>query len=188
MERPLKEFLSKDRDMQTLSDSQGNLAVLAKEHDSACEKADKLGKKGAKAAPNKVAKVADEVEQVKAQWNIGARTTFEVLQLVDESRLNLLRDVLTQFQTHELDQVERKRTTAEDCLNTLLNVESADEIGAFVARVVSGRAKTETQSSRTTTSGILSTPVPTTPFDDARSHRSAVSAGPVRGDAGQTHR
>lgn len=186
MERPLKEFSSKDREMQTLFANQGNLAVLAKDYDNACEKVDKLGKKGNKAAPNKVAKAAEEVEQATMQWRTEARITFEGLQLVDESRLNLLRDVLTQFQTHELDQVERERTTAEDCLNTLLNIETGDEIGGFVAKIISGNLKGETQSSRTLTGNTISASTPSIPFNDARSHVSGASPAPARGEAGQT--
>ncbi|KAI9778752.1 MAG: hypothetical protein M1816_003914 [Peltula sp. TS41687] len=188
VERPLKEFLSKDPEMQTLSASQGNLAALAKDYESACERADKLGKKGAKAAPNKVAKATDDVEQATRQWKTGARTTFEGLQLVDESRLNLLRDVLTQFQTHELDQVERERTSAEDCLNILLNIEAGDEIGAFVARIISGKAKGEPQSSRTATNSTISAPTGSIPFEDGRSQKSGVSAAHTRGEAGQETR
>ena len=58
---------------------------------------------------------------------------------MDETRVNHLRDVLTQFQTHEVDQVERSRTSAESCLNALLNLETADEIKTFAVRVQEGR-------------------------------------------------
>lgn len=70
------------------------------------------------------------------QWNSQAPFIMEQLQAADESRCNHLRDVLTQYQTHEIDQVERNRLTAEQCLNVLLTVETADEIKLFSVRNV----------------------------------------------------
>lgn len=67
-------------------------------------------------------------------WDSQAPFIMEQLQAADESRCNHLRDVLTQFQTHEVDQVERNRKTAEQCLNALLTVETADEIKLFAVR------------------------------------------------------
>ncbi|KAI9801438.1 MAG: hypothetical protein M1833_002670 [Piccolia ochrophora] len=182
VERPLKDFASKNRDMQSITTTKGNFAAMAKEVDSAQDKADKLKKKGAKAAASKVANATSDVEQSQLQWTSQAPFVFENLQTLDEARLNHLRDVLTQFQTHEVDQVERNRVAAEECLNTLLNVETTDEIKTFAAKMGMGRPSPTRTRSRTLpgTSDSLAPPTPVRNVDDAASQRSGAS-----GDAGR---
>lgn len=132
--------------MATIS---GNLAAMAKEVDAAQRSSDKLKAKGSKASAGKVATASSDIESAQSQWDSQAPYVFENLQAVDESRLNHLRDVLTQFQTHEVDQVERNRVAAEQTLNTLLTVETADEIKSFQLRTLSNRPAIERQTSRT---------------------------------------
>lgn len=132
VERPLKDFQSKNREMQAIGGIQGNLASLAKDLDGAQKKAQKLA--GGKSNANKVANASSDVDVANQAWESQAPYVFEQLQALDESRVNHLRDVLTQFETHEADLVERNRVTAESCLNALLNVNTADEISTFVAR------------------------------------------------------
>lgn len=136
VERPLKEYQSKSREMQAMTTIQGNLASVAKEVDNAHKKASKLS--GGKSSANKVANATSDVEAANQQWDSQAPYVFEQLQSLDETRVNHLRDVLTQLETHEVDLVERNRTTAESCLNALLNVDTSDEISTFVARVSGG--------------------------------------------------
>lgn len=116
----------------------GNLSAMAKEIDAAKKKAEKLREKGAKAQASKVASAVAEVESATSQWESQAPYVFEKLQAVDESRVNHLRDVLTQFQTHEVDQVERNRVTAEETLNALLNIETSEEIRTYVLQLQNG--------------------------------------------------
>ncbi|KAI9847629.1 MAG: hypothetical protein M1837_002203 [Sclerophora amabilis] len=175
VEHPLREFASKNREMQSMSTIQGNLVAMAKEVESAVDKAEKLRKKGQKAASGKVAAATAEVEKANSQWDSQAPFVFETLQAVDETRLNHLRDVLTQFQTHEADQVERNRVTAEECLNTLLNVEAADEIQAFATRTISSRPKNQLQRNRVVET-TLSSPQAAPVNDDGSSQRSRSSA------------
>ncbi|KAI9783938.1 MAG: hypothetical protein M1839_002883 [Geoglossum umbratile] len=177
IERPLREYATKDRDMQAMSTIQGNLSAMAKEVEAAQEKAEKLKKKGAKAPAAKVADATSGVETATSHWDSQAPYVFERLQSVDESRLNHLRDLLTQFQTHEVDQVERNRVTAEETLNVILNVETADEIKNFAARTASGKPKVERQRSRTTTGSTLSPPTPSLVTDETASQRSGGSGG-----------
>ena len=132
VERPLKDFQSKNREMQGISTIQGNLAAVAKDLDGAQKKAQKLA--GGKSNANKVANATSDVDAANQAWESQAPFVFEQLQALDESRVNHLRDVLTQFETHEVDLVERNRITAESCLNALLNVNTADEISTFAAR------------------------------------------------------
>ena len=136
VERPLRDFQSKNREMQGISTIQGNLAAVAKELDVAQKKAQKLA--GGKSSANKVANATSDVDAANQSWESQAPYVFEQLQALDESRVNHLRDVLTQFETHEADLVERNRITAESCLNALLNVNTADEISTFVAQNTGG--------------------------------------------------
>ncbi|PVI00492.1 hypothetical protein DM02DRAFT_614252 [Periconia macrospinosa] len=138
VERPLREFTSTNREVQAMSNISGNLAAMARDIDSAKNKAEKLRNKGSKAKASAVASAVGEVENATIQWESQAPYVFEKLQAVDESRLNHLRDALTQFQTHEVDQVERNRISAEDTLNVLLNIETADEIQTWSLRIRSG--------------------------------------------------
>ncbi|KAK3696640.1 Suppressor of Profilin deletion [Vermiconidia calcicola] len=136
VERPLREFTSTNREMTQMSTVQGNLAAMAKEVERAQDKTDKLRGKGDKADAGKVASANSEADTAQTQWESQAPYIFESLQAMDEVRLDHLRNVLTQFQTHEVDQVERTRITAEQCLNVLLNVETADEIKTFALKAL----------------------------------------------------
>ena len=132
VERPLKEFHVKNREMQGISTIQGNLAAVAKELDGAQKRAQKLAV--GKSSTSKVANATSDVDAANQSWESQAPYVFEQLQALDESRVNHLRDVLTQLETHEVDLVERNRITAESCLNALLNVNTAEEISTFVAQ------------------------------------------------------
>jgi len=131
VERPLREFTSTNREMSQMSTVQGNLSALAKDVERAQAKMEKARGKG-----DRVDAASVDVDAAQTQWESQAPYIFENLQALDESRLNHLRDVLTQFQTHEVDLVEKNRITAEQCLNVLLNVETRDEITTFALKAV----------------------------------------------------
>jgi F-BAR domain only protein len=189
VERPLREYSTKNREMQSMTTIQGNLGVIARDLEKAQERSDKLKTKGGKA--NKVANVNSSVEDANQQWESQAPYVFEQLQSVDENRLNHLRDVLTQFQTHEVDQVEKNRVVAENTLNALLNVEIADEIKTFAARISGGRGSIPRRmsqprrrsvgaSSSANPAASLPPPVPTRSNEDGMSERSGSAGGPPR--------
>ena len=136
MEVPLREFQTKNREMKAITSIQGNIASIAREVDNAHRKASKLNV--ARSNANKVANATSDVEAANLQWDSQAPFAFETLQALDESRVSHLRDVLTQLETHEVDQVERSRVTAEACLNALLNIDTSEEISTFVARTSAG--------------------------------------------------
>lgn len=176
VEKPLKDFSTRSREIQAMSTVQSNLAAMAKEIEVAQKKVDKLRDKGGKASAGKVANATSDLESATQQWESQAPFIFERLQALDEGRLNHLRDVLTQLETHEVDQVERNRQTAESCLNVLLNVETADEIKAFSIRAAGGRpGVAPRQKSKGAAGGTLSPP-PTGTVDDGASERSGTSA------------
>lgn len=162
--------------MSTIS---GNLTSMSREIETAKKKAEKLRDKGVKAKASAVASAVADVENATLQWESQAPYVFEKLQAVDESRLNHLRDVLTQFQTHEVDQVERSRINAEETLNVLLNIETADEIQLWSARMRTGEkpppASRKGSSVASPSRNLAPPPMPAPPTiyaDDDRSQKS----------------
>ena len=186
VERPLREYQRKNRELQSMSTMQGNLTAIAKECEEAQKRSDRLKAKGGKADAHKVSNATSDAESANQQWESQAPYVFEQLQALDESRLNHLRDVLTQFETHEVDQVERNRVTAESCLNVLLNVNTGDEISTFVARTSEGRSDIpQRRQSRTPTISAGAPPTPARSVDDRRSERqAAVGVPPVTPKSG----
>jgi enolase len=108
--------------MKAMTTIQGNLGAMQKKLEEAQQASDKLLKKGGKASSVKVDSANLKLDTASQEWDSQTPYVFEKLQAVDETRLNHLRDVLTQFQTHEADQVERNRITAENTLNSLLEI------------------------------------------------------------------
>lgn len=175
VERPLRDYSNKNRDLASMPVVQSDLAGLAKNMETAQKKVEKAKEKGPKGA-DKLASAIHAAEEVTQQWQSRAPFVFEQLQAVDEGRLNHLRDVLTQLGTHEADQVERCREVAESCLNALLNVETADEIKTFAAKVNGGRPvvarRQELSPSVTPTPAAAPPPV----HDDGASQHSETTA------------
>ncbi|KAE8353636.1 Muniscin C-terminal mu homology domain-containing protein [Aspergillus coremiiformis] len=174
VERPLRDYHSKNRELASMPGIQSDLAALAKNLEASHKKMEKAREKGPKGA-DKLAGAIATAEEVKQQWESRAPFVFEQLQAADESRLNHLRDVLTQLETHESDQVERCRQAAENCLSVLLNVETADEIKIFSAKVNGGRPRQQISP----TPGAAPPGPPPRIHDDTASQRSETS-GPVR--------
>ncbi|KAJ5682545.1 hypothetical protein N7462_005710 [Penicillium macrosclerotiorum] len=168
VERPLREYSNKNRDMQSMPGIQSNLASLAKNVEAAQKKVEKAKGKGTKGASNLASAIAS-ADEMNQQWESRAPFVFEQLQAADEGRLNHLRDVLTQLETHEVDQVERGRQAAESCLNVLLNVETADEIKTFAAKMAGNRIPLSPVTSRrqASQSDIAPPPAATPPQADA---------------------
>lgn len=183
VERPLREYQTKTREMQNMSTIQGNLASVAREVDLARKRADKV--QSGRTSANKAANASSDVEHAVQQWDSQAPYVFEQLQALDESRVNHLRDVLTQLQTHEVDQVERNRVSAESCLNAILNVNTTDEISTFVARR-SGSAPTMSPrpKSRAASNKTLQAPYRAGSSDDRASVATDASSGAVRARSG----
>ncbi|KAF1838204.1 hypothetical protein BDW02DRAFT_542315 [Decorospora gaudefroyi] len=177
VERPLREFAAQNRDVQAMGNIQGNLSAIAKDIDAAQKKQGKLRDKGPKAKQSAVADAVQDIEKAELQWDSQAPYVFEQLQAIDETRLNHLRDVLTQFQTHEVDQVERSRSTAEETLNAMLNIETADEIQTWALRIRSGEVPQPSRklsSAGTPSRSLAPPPGPASPTaaDDNRSQKS----------------
>ncbi|KAK4448485.1 Muniscin C-terminal mu homology domain-containing protein [Podospora aff. communis PSN243] len=173
VEASLRGFHSK-KEMQNLQTISANLLTMAKELDDAAEKSEKLTRKGGKANSHKVDLAASRLESATQQWESQAPFIFETLQAVDEQRINHLRDVLTQFETHEVDQATRTQATAEEVLNVILEVNTEQEIQNFVQRTVSGKPKVErkpiTRQSSIVAGSNLAPPSVTGHEDDVSDH------------------
>ena len=179
VEIPLRQFGSRNREMQALNSSQSNISSVARDLSNAQKKAAKGGRKADEASAS--------VDEASRQWESQAPYVFEQLQALDERRVNNLRDVLTQFQTHEVDQIERSRASAESCLNALLSLETADEIRTFAAKVagdgtgLSRRHSSATTSTRPTTSSLQPPAPPPPRLTQDRSTRRESSQDNVPG-------
>ncbi|GAB0133065.1 hypothetical protein EsDP_00001481 [Epichloe bromicola] len=117
LEQPLRSYQQR-QDYVNMHDMSSNLAALAKRIEK----------------PNK----KDNRTATQQEWDSTAPYIFEKLQEVDESRVNHLRDVLTQYQTHEADQAERVRGIAGQTLAIIVEVRTEDEIRDFASSTVAG--------------------------------------------------
>jgi F-BAR domain only protein len=191
-EVPLRQFTSQNREMQAISTIQSKLGSIAKDFESAQKKADKLKDKTGRLSSARAANANSSVDDVNHQWDTQAPAIFEQLQTLDEIRVNHLRDILTQFQTHEVDSVEQNRRPAELCLNALLSIETADEIKAFAARIRTEPRPTampRRQSSASSTIARLDSPgggvpPPMPPLSGLTSDRASQTPG-ISDDSGQ---
>jgi hypothetical protein len=139
--------------MTQMATTQGNLAAMARELEDAQEKSDKLSKKGGKASAVKVDAASSKLQSANSQWDSQVPFIFESLQALDERRLNHLRDVLTQYETHEADVIEQNRKTVEQSLSTLLEVDTAQEIKNWSQAAIAGKPLNERRARQPSTTG-----------------------------------
>ncbi|KAL8673137.1 MAG: hypothetical protein Q9168_002434 [Polycauliona sp. 1 TL-2023] len=177
IERPLRKYQRDNREMQAMSTIQGNLGAIAKELDTAQKRVEKI--RSGKGHAKNIDDATSGAEAIDREWQNQAPYVFEQLQALDENRINHLRDVLTQLQTHEVDQVERNRISAENCLNALLSLDTKEEISAFVAKSSAGMPSIQpAPRSRMASGNTLGTSAPSRTYDDRASEVSAASEGP----------
>lgn len=146
VEHPLRGFHNR-KDVVNMNTISTNLATMAKALEEAQDKSEKLGKKGGKASTQKVDAASSKLDSATQQWESQAPFIFESLQALDESRVNQLRDLLTQFQTHEADCAQRIQEKSADTLAQVLEISSETEIHAFVNKATAGRARLPTRTS-----------------------------------------
>jgi len=190
VEQALRAFPAKNKEIASIGTIQGNLMHLAKEYESAQEASDKLIRKGGKANAAKVENAAQRLATASAEWDSQAPFIFEKLQAVDETRLNHLRDVLTQYGTHEADQVERNRIAAETTLNSLLEVDTAVEINNFAANATQGKPRLDRRPAARTGSTVsaASSSLQPPPSLQRPSGEDSVSQHSVRNDTSSGER
>ncbi|KAK9245041.1 Muniscin C-terminal mu homology domain-containing protein [Lipomyces tetrasporus] len=106
---------------------QENLSSVAREIESAEDKVEKYKKKGSA----KIAGAHQNVNNAVAEWDSQAPLVFEKLQGIDEARLVMLKDVLTRYETSEVDKAQRVVSLCEENLNLLLSFDPQDEIKMY---------------------------------------------------------
>jgi hypothetical protein len=188
VEKPLRTFAANSREMQGVSTIQGNLTSMAKELEEAQEKSEKLSRKGGKASSAKVEKATAQLQGAEQQWNSQAPFVFENLQALDETRLNHLRDVLTQYTTHQTDLMQRNTAAVEQTLNSLLELNTSQEIKNWSHTGMAGKPVTErrTRQLSTAESTAASTapsnmPPLATPGSNQGDNQSQHSSRPEKG-------
>ncbi|KAK0129179.1 hypothetical protein ONS95_001114 [Cadophora gregata] len=165
VEQPLRNFAANNREMSAMTTIQGNLAAMAKDLEDAQDKSDRLSKKGGKASAQKVDVAQTRLQTATSSWDAQAPFIFETLQTLDERRLNHLRDVLTQYQTLEMDNVNRSQKVVENTLGLLLEVETAQEIQNWSqAAGMGGKPATERRATTRQSSIAGSTSAGTSPM------------------------
>ncbi|KAF5012838.1 hypothetical protein FDECE_1127 [Fusarium decemcellulare] len=162
VEHPLRNFHNR-KDFQNINTMSNNLATMAKDLEEAQDRSDKLTRKGGRANTAKVDAAISRLEAATGQWESQAPFIFENLQALDESRVNNLRDLLTQYQTHESDQAGRVQENAMDTLALMLEIDTDREIQSFVHKATAGKAKLPTRELPTRTSTRQSSVAGTTP-------------------------
>ncbi|KAI1103953.1 Muniscin C-terminal mu homology domain-containing protein [Jackrogersella minutella] len=183
VEAPLRSFHQK-KEMLNLQTIQGNLQNMARELDDAQERSEKLIRKGGKASAQKVDLAAGKLDSATQQWESQAPFIFESLQALDESRMNQIRDCLTQYGTYEGEQAQNHQSEAETVLNSLLDYNTESEIQHFVAKTTAGKPKLEKRITTTRQNSSLSGPNSSlappslhTPAADDRSDHSGSKEG-----------
>jgi hypothetical protein len=135
------------KDVQSINTISANLTSMARDLEDAQDKADKLTRKGGKANTQKVEAATMRLESATSQWQSQAPFIFESLQALDESRVNQLRDLLTQYQTHEADQAQQTQDHAAATLAIMLEISTETEILSFAQKVTGGRVRAPTRTS-----------------------------------------
>ncbi|KAM0270253.1 hypothetical protein ACHAQH_009493 [Verticillium albo-atrum] len=151
VEAPLRAFGTKS-EMQDMIATSGNLSAMARDLDEAQKRVETLGKKGTKGNAQKLEAALTKLGTSTQQWDSQAPFIFESLQALDEQRVNQLRDLLTQYQTHESDQAQRSQATAAETLASMLEISTELEIASFQERATAGKLKLEKRPSTRQTS------------------------------------
>ncbi|KAF9776643.1 hypothetical protein IL306_005144 [Fusarium sp. DS 682] len=179
IEHPLRSFANR-KDVQNMNTMSNNLQTMAKDLEESQDRVDKLTKKGGRANTSKVDAASSKLESATGQWESQAPFIFESLQALDESRVNNLRDLLTQYQTHESDSAQRVQENAMETLALMLEIDTAKEIESFVHRATAGKAKLPTRTSTRQSSFAGTTPsTPVPPSTADSTNLPAPSAHPT---------
>ncbi|RKF56663.1 putative saff domain-containing protein [Erysiphe neolycopersici] len=128
VELPLRNFATTNEEISNVTTMRGNLSSLARELEDAQNKNDRLIRKGGKASVHRVEAASNRHQAAKQQWDLQAAFVFESLQALDERRVNHLRDILTQYQTHEADHIQLNREAVESTLKFLIEISTETEI------------------------------------------------------------
>ncbi|KAF3312486.1 hypothetical protein TWF173_007097 [Orbilia oligospora] len=176
VERPIREFSTSNKEWASLRTMEGNLNGLAKSIDTNEDKVEKLKKKGKRAEPSKVAEATAGLKEALTNWESQSPFIFEQFQAVDEARVTQLRESLTRMQTLELDQMDHHKTLMEATVQSLLDVNTIDEIKAFAHRVCGNKSSASIGSRPPSQRAPPAIQTPSIVTDDSISVQSSGSA------------
>ncbi|KAK6515708.1 hypothetical protein TWF281_004299 [Arthrobotrys megalospora] len=176
VERPIREFSTSNKEWASLRTMEGNLNGLAKAIDTNEDKVEKLKKKGKRAEPSKVAEATAGLKEALTNWESQSPFIFEQFQAVDEARITQLRESLTRMQTLELDQMDHHKTLMEATVQSLLDVNTMDEIKAFAHRVCGNKSSASIGSRPPSQRAPPAIQTPSIVTDDSISVQSSGSA------------
>ncbi|KAK6527825.1 hypothetical protein TWF694_004802 [Orbilia ellipsospora] len=175
VERPIREFSTSNKEWASLRTMEGNLNSLAKAIDTNEDKVEKLKKKGKRAEPSKVAEATSSLKDAMGNWESESPFIFEQFQAVDEARITQLRESLTRMQTLELDQMDHMKTLMEATVQSLLDVNTMDEIKAFASRVCGTKSSASIGSRPGSQRALPTLQAPSIVTDDSVSVQSSSS-------------
>ncbi|CCU74278.1 BAR superfamily protein [Blumeria hordei DH14] len=181
IEQPLRNFTTTNSEMSGITTMQGNILSLSKELEEAQDKIEKLNRRGTKVNVHKADLASNRLQAAIQQWEAQAPFVFETLQALDERRLNHLRDVLTQYQTHEADINERIRKSVESTLKFLLDVDTEIEIKNWSQAGAPGKSLLKSNSS----GGANSSAVPPQTASSFHGDNQSENSLPNKGESGE---
>lgn len=167
IEQPLRYFCAKSpqwADMKVLHDELDTLSHSFKVND---DKLDKLRKK----KHGQTEAQQHSLDEVRAQWESQAPYILEQAEVIDESRLGYLKNLLTTFGTIEADRSEKSLKISEGVLNNILSFEPIDDVAAYAAQVSKGGEMAPAPSSHSMRSALSHRPDrPTSISESALGH------------------
>lgn len=130
LENPLKSY-STSSDFGQLSQFEANLQSLAEMHETARQKSEKAKSKG---NAKKQEEKAREENDARALWETESPLILEKLQMIDEARLVLLKDIFVKSMMMDIETSQSSTSDAERIVNSLLSLTPSKEIETFVAQ------------------------------------------------------
>lgn len=184
VEIPLRNYMSEATEAKEFNSQKTNMASLATTAATAQRDSDKLTAKGGKANASKLESANSKLQNAHQQWDAQAPFIMETFQMLDEARLNHLRELLTQYQTHELQALTDRRRSIEKAMNALLEVDTAQEIKNWAQAMTVGKPITERRARQLSMNPSIGSvaspdsPAPTSSHgDDMSSHSNSQDHG-----------
>ncbi|RHZ71114.1 hypothetical protein Glove_262g43 [Diversispora epigaea] len=145
IETPLREMTIADQKWTQLKQEETNLSKLAKEYEERVSKVnrfktkkEKLSGKRAETSENKLIEAQKALEQIKAEWNSEWPKYLERSQEVDFMRWVHLKEILTNFETMQVESYQKRIEISEKNLSTIMEFNVQNEISDFCSKAIEG--------------------------------------------------
>lgn len=133
--------------------AQGRLVEIAQKVSSS---EDHVGK-NARRSSSKQEAAGREAQQARTVWETQAPELCDAIERVDEERFVKLKDVLTAYETLEMDRSQASIKGYERAIQSLIQFEPKDEVQSFAAQVIGGEVRApEAPSSTSAASRVFS--------------------------------